>query len=163
MPQERSFKSLERRLVKQTLPKTTVATSERMGRIRQRGTDPEMRVRRVASAMGLRYRVSNRDLPGTPDLANRARKWALFVHGCFWHQHPGCAAATAPKSNRQFWQAKFAANRDRDFRVRTELEARGFAVITIWECETRTSSFIRKAITTLRVRTLESGGVCRRR
>jgi len=149
MPQERSFKKIERRLVRNVLPTTTVAISERMGRIRQRGTDPEMRVRRVASAMGLRYRISNRDLPGTPDLANRSRKWALFVHGCFWHQHPGCSAATVPKSNRRFWQAKFAANRDRDSRARAELEARGFAVVTIWECQTQTPSFIRKTMTSL--------------
>jgi len=150
MPQERSFKRLERRLVKDALPTTTDAISERMGRIRQRGTEPEMRVRRVASSMGLRYRVSNRDLPGNPDLANRTRKWALFVHGCFWHQHSGCSAATVPKSNRQFWRAKFAANRERDARARAELRARGFAVVTIWECQARTSSFIQKAIASLR-------------
>ena len=144
--QQRSFKKIERRLVGNEVLQTTAVTSERMGRVRQRDTGPEMRVRRVVAAMGLRYRTSNRDLPGSPDLANRTRKWALFVHGCFWHQHRGCQAATVPKSNRGFWEAKFSANRERDLRVRKELEARGFAVTIIWECQTQNPSSIRKAI-----------------
>ncbi len=77
------------------------------------------------------------NLPGRPDFANGTRAWAVFVHGCFWHQHKECKHATVPKSNREFWESKFAANSVRDRRVARDLRARGYAVITVWECETR--------------------------
>jgi DNA mismatch endonuclease (patch repair protein) len=111
------------------------ATSARLGRIRQQRTRPEILVRRALHRMGLRFRVHNRDLPGSPDLANRRRRFAIFVHGCFWHHHEGCRRATVPKRNRAFWLAKFAANRTRDRRAEQALEAAGFRVLTIWECE----------------------------
>jgi DNA mismatch endonuclease (patch repair protein) len=149
MGQARSFKRIERRLAGDERPMTTADVSKRMSRVRQGGTDAELRVRRTLAAMGLRYRTSNRDLPGTPDLANRTKNWALFVHGCFWHQHGGCTAATVPKTNRSFWQAKFAANRMRDVRVREELEEKGFTVVTVWECQTRSPSSIRHALASL--------------
>jgi DNA mismatch endonuclease (patch repair protein) len=85
--------------------------------------------------MGVNYRTHNRDLPGSPDLANRRNKWALFVHGCFWHAHEGCARATSPKRNAAFWAAKFAANRARDRRAVSRLRALGFRVAVVWECE----------------------------
>lgn len=110
-------------------------TSERLGRVRQHGTAAELLVRRAAYAVGLRYRVSNADLPGRPDLANRGRRWAIFVHGCFWHRHRSCARATTPKRNRAFWMAKFRRNRDRDLRRARELRAAGYLVLTVWECE----------------------------
>ena len=112
------------------------ATSKRMGGIRQSGTSPELAVRKALSRLGLRYRVKNRDLPGSPDIANRARRWVIFVHGCYWHRHPGCKKATTPKRNRDFWLAKFDANVARDRQAVRELETRGYCVITIWECET---------------------------
>ena len=152
MVERRAFKRVERRLIEGAVPTTTSDTSERMARVRQRGTAPELRVRRVATAMGLRYRTANRDLPGSPDLANRTKKWAVFVHGCFWHQHTGCTAATVPKSNQAFWRAKFAANVDRDNRVRAALESRGFSVVTIWECQTKEPATLREAVGTLRPR-----------
>src|SRR5688500_542986 len=93
-------------------------TSKRLGRIRQADTAPEQTVRRALWALGLRFRRANRDLPGSPDIANRTAHWAVFVHGCFWHAHTGCSKATVPKRNRQFWLEKFAANRARDARVR---------------------------------------------
>lgn len=141
---QQPFKRAEWHLTGVLRPTTDAATSARMGRVRQRDTDPEIRIRRFVTAMGFRYRTSNKDLPGSPDLANRAKKWALFVHGCFWHHHLGCSAATVPKSNRDFWEAKFLANRDRDARVRTELETKGFTVMTIWECQSQDPSYIRK-------------------
>jgi DNA mismatch endonuclease (patch repair protein) len=110
-------------------------TSARMGRIRQRDTKPEMAVRQLMSALGLRYRTRNRDLPGSPDIANRCRRWVTFVHGCYWHGHPGCRLATIPKRNREFWLAKFANNRVRDARAIRALRRSGFRVITIWQCE----------------------------
>lgn len=141
------FKKPERRLIERgQKPTTTAAISERMGRVRQRDTAAEVRVRRVVAAMGWRYRTVNRDLPGSPDLANRARRWAVFVHGCFWHQHGGCPRARIPKANRAFWQAKFSANRARDRRALAELRNKGFSVATIWECQTHDESAIRDAL-----------------
>src|SRR5688572_15632999 len=98
------------------------ATSARMGLVRQKGTRPELLVRRALSALGHRFRLANRDLPGSPDIANRSRRWAVFVHGCFWHRH-GCKASTTPARNREFWEAKFARNVARDQRRAGELRA----------------------------------------
>ena len=115
---------------------TDAATSRRMADVRQKDTTPELAVRQALTMLGLRYRVRNRDLPGSPDIANRSRRWAVFVHGCFWHRHPGCVRTTTPKRNRVFWIRKFEANVARDARAVAELQKRGFRVITIWECET---------------------------
>ncbi len=110
-------------------------TSERLGRIRQSDTTPELIVRRALYAQGLRYRSRNRDLPGSPDIANRTARWAVFVHGCFWHRHPRCVRTTTPKRNREFWLEKFAANRARDRRAIAKLRRLGYAVLVVWECE----------------------------
>jgi DNA mismatch endonuclease, patch repair protein len=112
------------------------ATSARMGLVRQKGTRPELVVRRALTALGLRFRLSNRDLPGSPDIANRSQRWAVFVHGCFWHRH-GCKATTTPTRNREFWQAKFQRNLERDRRAAEALRAEGYAVVVIWECTTK--------------------------
>ena len=110
-----------------------------MERQRQADTAPELLVRRLLHRLGHRFRIGNRDLPGSPDAANRTRRWAVFVHGCYWHQHPECPRATVPKRNREFWEEKFRANRERDEQVTAELEIRGFTVLTVWECETEDS------------------------
>jgi len=112
------------------------ATSARLGRIRQRDTEPEQRVRKLLHGMGYRFRVSNRDLPGSPDLANRHRHWAVLVHGCFWHAHHGCHRATIPKRNRAFWVKKFETNRARDARAVRALRGLGYTTVVVWECET---------------------------
>lgn len=153
---KQSFKKLERRLIAGEVPETTRLASERMSRVRQRDTAPEMRVRRALAALGWRYRIVNRDLPGSPDLANRSRKWALFVHGCYWHHHDGCPKATVPKANREFWLAKFAMNRQRDARVQSELEAAGFSVGVIWQCQTTNRTAILEAIEAMDVLRTES-------
>ncbi len=106
-----------------------------MSRQKQRDTGPEIAVRRLVYKLGHRYRVRNSDLPGSPDLANRSRSWAVFVHGCYWHHHPGCSRATIPKSNKDFWMAKFQTNRERDSQAIKKLEALGFKVLVVWECE----------------------------
>jgi DNA mismatch endonuclease (patch repair protein) len=111
------------------------ATSARLGRIRQKDTSAERAVRRVLHAFGLRFRVRNRDLPGAPDAANRVRRWAVFVHGCFWHAHRDCYRATVPKRNREFWLEKFAANRARDVRALRALRRQGYLTLVVWECE----------------------------
>lgn len=107
-----------------------------MGRIQSRDTAPELAVRRLAHRLGYRFRLQRRDLPGSPDLVFPSRRKAVFVHGCFWHRHSGCRLAYEPKSNVDFWSAKFRKNVERDIRVKEELECMGWGVLVIWECET---------------------------
>lgn len=114
---------------------TPARRSEIMGRVRSRHTKPEMTVRRMVHAMGYRYRLHAKDLPGKPDLVFRARKMVIFVHGCFWHRHAGCALARLPKSRQDFWLPKLEANRRRDLKNESALLDAGWDVLTIWECE----------------------------
>ena len=108
-----------------------------MSRVPSQHTSPEIRVRRVAHRLGLRFRLHRRDLPGTPDLVFPRFRIALFVHGCFWHQHPGCRRSKAPKSRVEYWQAKFSRNFERDRQVADRLRAAGWRVEVVWECETK--------------------------
>lgn len=118
---------------------TPVARSERMGRVRGRDTKPELVVRRVLHAMGYRYRLQARDLPGRPDIVFRRRRKAIFVHGCFWHRHPdpACKLARLPKSRLDFWAPKLEGNRARDIANVERLEAMGWEVLLVWECALR--------------------------
>lgn len=108
-----------------------------MRSVRQKHTAPEMVVRVIVHAMGARYRLHRKDLPGRPDLVFPRRRLCIFVHGCFWHRHPGCRLASTPGSNVEFWQEKFARNIERDARKENELRAVGWRVEIVWECETR--------------------------
>jgi DNA mismatch endonuclease, patch repair protein len=108
-----------------------------MALVRSKDTKPEMRVRRALHGAGLRYVLHDRRLPGAPDLVFPSRHIALFVHGCFWHRHEGCAAARLPKSRRQFWEPKLMGNAERDRRQVADLERLGWKVVIIWECETK--------------------------
>lgn len=137
------FKKVERRLAGKAALRTDATTSARMGRIRQSGTAPEITIRRAVATLGLRYTVKNRDLPGSPDLANRSRRWAIFVHGCYWHRHEGCHRATTPRTNTEFWLNKFSRNVARDEAARIELQRRGYRVLTFWQCELQTSRGVR--------------------
>ncbi|HEX4556000.1 MAG TPA: very short patch repair endonuclease [Xanthobacteraceae bacterium] len=119
------------------------ARSALMARVRQKGTAAELVVATSLRSLGASYRVNVRKLPGSPDFANRTRKWAVFVHGCFWHQHARCKRATVPKSNRKFWQEKFASNRQRDQRAIRKLRRSGYRVAVVWECETSDDDLIR--------------------
>ncbi|HVI99626.1 MAG TPA: very short patch repair endonuclease [Sphingomonas sp.] len=123
-------------------PKAPLSRSEVMSRVRGRDTKPEMRLRRALHAAGVRYRLQARELPGRPDIVFRRARLAIFVHGCFWHRHRGCEHARMPKSRIEFWEAKFAANVKRDTRQVDELEAAGWTVMTLWECETRDQASI---------------------
>jgi DNA mismatch endonuclease (patch repair protein) len=105
-----------------------------MARIRQKGTTGERAVAAILQSLGASYRLNVRSLPGSPDFANKSRRWAIFVHGCFWHRHTGCRRATIPKANREFWQTKFADNRNRDARAARILRSTGFRVAIVWEC-----------------------------
>jgi DNA mismatch endonuclease (patch repair protein) len=111
--------------------------SERMSRVRNRDTKPEMVVRRLIHRMGFRYRLHDRRLPGAPDLVFKSRRKAIFIHGCFWHRHsdPNCKLARMPKSQSEFWRPKLEGNRQRDLRVQSELESIGWKHLIVWECE----------------------------
>lgn len=105
-----------------------------MAKVRQTGTSTELSVQAVLNSLGYRFSVKAKDLPGTPDIVNRAGGWAIFVHGCFWHAHD-CALWKIPKANSRFWEIKFADNRKRDKKKRTELRRLGYSVLTVWQCE----------------------------
>lgn len=128
-----------------TTNETDAARSAQMSRIRARDTKPEMRVRHALHVAGLRYRLHAGDLPGKPDLVFRSRRIALFVHGCFWHQHPNpnCKLSRMPKSKLDFWRPKLEGNRLRDQKNRSALEARGWTVVEVWECETKSDDLER--------------------
>lgn len=95
-----------------------------------------MAVRRAAHALGLRFRLHRKNLPGRPDLVFPKHRLVLFVHGCFWHRHQGCKRATTPKTRADFWNSKFKENEARDKRVAAALREAGWRVAVIWECET---------------------------
>ena len=108
-----------------------------MARIRGKDTKPEFIVRRALHAIGYRYRLHVRSIPGTPDLVFPARRKAIFIHGCFWHAHDCRHGIRRPRSNVEYWNAKAIANRERDARKEQQLRAEGWDVATIWECETK--------------------------
>lgn len=120
------------------LPNVDPARSTQMALVRSRDTKPELVVRHIAHALGYRYRLYRRDLPGTPDLVFPGRHKVIFVHGCFWHSHrdPTCWRARIPKTGRDFWTAKLKANATRDIRDLAQLKARGWEALVIWECQT---------------------------
>lgn len=111
-----------------------------MQSIRGKDTKPEIKVRKVCHALGYRFRLHRRDLPGSPDLVFPRLRLCLFVHGCFWHRHPGCKFAYMPKSRMEFWQNKFEGNVERDNRTESNLRKLGWRVEIIWECETKDSA-----------------------
>jgi DNA mismatch endonuclease (patch repair protein) len=117
-----------------------------MSRVRNTDTAPELLVRRIAHGLGLRFRLRRRDLPGNPDLVLPKYRLAVFVHGCFWHQHPGCRKATIPKTRRDFWSAKLRKNVDRDLQVPIALERAGWRSCIIWECETGNTQLVKERL-----------------
>ena len=116
-------------------PLSPAERSERMSRVRGKDTKPEIVVRRLVHSMGYRYRLHSRKLPGHPDLVFAARKKALFIHGCFWHRHPGCPNCRLPKTKLDFWAPKLEGNRERDIANQRQLKELGWAYLVIWECE----------------------------
>lgn len=117
-----------------------------MSRIRGANTKPELVVRRILTDLGVRYRLHRRDLPGRPDITLGPRRLVLFVHGCFWHRHPGCRDAVMPSANREFWEAKLNGNVERDARHLRELRRGGWRCHVIWECETRKPEALRRRL-----------------
>ena len=106
-----------------------------MRRVGSKDTGPELAVRRLLTALGLRYRLQRKDLPGAPDIVLPGRRLALFVHGCFWHGHDCKRGARAPKTNEGYWRAKIARNVARDEKHRVALADMGWRSLVIWECE----------------------------
>lgn len=127
------------RLAVQRAPESAAARSTQMSRIRGRDTKLEIKVRRALHAAGFRYRLHAKDLPGKPDVVFRRLKLAVFVHGCFWHQHqdPHCKLSRMPKSKVEFWRKKLEGNRLRDEKSKVALKAMGWEVVEIWECRTK--------------------------
>lgn len=121
------------------------ARSALMSRIRGKDTQPELAVRRLLHAMGFRFRLHRRDLPGTPDIVLPGRRKAIFVHGCFWHGH-GCGCARLPKSRVEYWGPKIAANRARDGRKAAALRRAGWSVAAVWECQLRKPDSLEKRL-----------------
>ena len=107
-----------------------------MSRIRSRDTKPEKRVRSLLHRMGYRFRLHRQDLPGSPDIVMPKHRTVVLVHGCYWHRHPGCRLAAIPKSNQNFWIAKFQRTVTRDQHQKAQLHCLGWRVIVVWECET---------------------------
>jgi DNA mismatch endonuclease, patch repair protein len=136
------------RLVPKAPPPTSAQASITMRGNKRKDTRPELAVRRTLSAMGYRYRLHPDDLPGKPDIVFRGRKIAIFVHGCFWHQHdnPGCPLRAKPHSNLPYWEAKLARNVQRDGENMAALSSTGWRSIIVWECETQSPSAIAAAL-----------------
>lgn len=114
-----------------------------MARVKGKNTTPELKVRKALTALGARYRLNRKDLPGTPDIVLPGRRLAIFVHGCFWHGHDCPRGARTPKANREYWTAKVARNVARDQRTSGELTAAGWRVETIWECDLKDGDALR--------------------
>ena len=114
---------------------TSSQRSYNMSRIHSKNTGAEIVVRNRLWRKGFRYRIGTKDLPGSPDIVLPKYRTAIFVHGCFWHGHNGCKYYTVPKTNTDFWVAKVARNKERDQEVWRKLEAKGWYVIIVWECQ----------------------------
>jgi DNA mismatch endonuclease (patch repair protein) len=117
-----------------------------MRRVKGRDTTPELIVRRLLTKLGVRYRLHRADLPGKPDIVMPGRRLVLFVHGCFWHGHDCARGARVPKANRDYWLGKVGRNRERDIKHRAALEAVGWRVETVWECELKDEAALRSRL-----------------
>ena len=117
-----------------------------MRRVKGRDTSPELAVRAILRAAGIGYRLGGMGLAGRPDIVMKGRRVAVFVHGCFWHGHDCARGARKPKANAEYWTAKIDRNRARDARVAAELEAAGWRVLTVWECDLRAPDFAARLV-----------------
>lgn len=110
-----------------------------MSRIRSSDTKPEFIVRSLLHRAGFRFSLRRKDLIGKPDIVLPKYKTVIFIHGCFWHRHPGCKRASTPQTNKEKWQAKFKKNIERDKLVKQTLEQEGWRVIIVWECDVKSN------------------------
>ena len=121
-----------------------------MRRVKSRDTGPERTVRRILRGAGIGYRLGGAGLPGRPDVVMKGRRTVVFVHGCFWHGHDCARGAREPKANADYWRAKIGRNRARDAVVRAALEADGWRVLTVWECDLRAPDFADRLLAAVR-------------
>jgi DNA mismatch endonuclease (patch repair protein) len=121
--------------------------SENMRRIRSTGTKPELVVRSLLHKLGYRFRLHRAGLPGRPDIVFPSRCKAIFVHGCFWHQHRDCIDGRVPKSNSEYWREKLLRNTARDAANRRQLAKMGWPTLVIWECKARDEAWLTKQLT----------------
>ncbi len=112
-----------------------------MAAVKGKNTKPEIQVRKLAHALGYRFRLHRRDLPGSPDLVFPGRRAVIFVHGCFWHGHDCRRGARAPKTTAAYWRDKIARNKARDAHALAALESQGWRALTLWECELKREDF----------------------
>lgn len=115
-----------------------------MSSVKQRHTKPEMIVRSLLHQLGYRFRLHRKDLPGSPDIVLPKFHTAIFVHGCFWHQHKNCGKSRRPSSNQNYWNTKLDENITRDRRKERELSKLGWRVLTVWQCETKDLDILTK-------------------
>lgn len=125
---------------------TRAKRSEIMSKIRSRDTAPELATRKTLRKLGLRFGVCRREIPGFPDIVLRKIKTTVFVHGCFWHQHSGCARCSMPSSNRQYWRRKLARNVERFGQVKKVLLREGWRVMIVWECQTKNEAKLQRLL-----------------
>lgn len=134
--------------------------SIRMSHIRSVSTKPELRLRHALWNLGFRYRVNVKDLPGSPDIVLSKYRTVIFVHGCFWHGHKDCKNASTPKTNTDFWTAKITRNQERDQEVWRQLEAKGWSVIIVWECQLK-KAVLKETISRVEAEILRNGYILR--
>ena len=137
---------------------TPAERSRCMAAIKGKDTKPEMIVRKYLFSRGLRYRVNNRKLPGSPDIVLKRYKTVVFVDGCFWHGHEGCKYYRLPKSNVYFWKHKIAMNIARDYANNVDLELAGWKVIRIWECDIKTKAKREETLRNIYIKITQTGG-----
>jgi DNA mismatch endonuclease, patch repair protein len=145
MSWQRSIRSSETKVEDDLGLPVSPQRSSNMRAVRSVDTKPELIVRKLLHKIGFRFRLRRTDLPGKPDIVLPRYKTVVFVHGCFWHRH-ACKRASMPKTRTKFWEAKFADNVVRDKRVTDELQALGWQVVVIWECETRSPSIMAERV-----------------
>ena len=121
--------------------KVSEQRSRNMSAIKSKNTKPEIKVRKLLHAMGYRFRLHRKDLPGSPDIVLPKYKTVIFVHGCFWHRHKNCKYASNPKTRQEFWEAKFRENINRDKLNQENLSSKGWKIIIVWECEIKDKDF----------------------
>ena len=119
-----------------------------MAAVRSKDTKPELFIRRELHARGYRFRLHRRDLPGKPDIVFLSRKCAIFVNGCFWHGHD-CPAGALPTTRNEFWEVKIGQNKDRDAKNKSKLEAAGWSVLVVWECDLRQPETVERIVSWL--------------
>ena len=125
---------------------TTAERSRLMAKIKGKNTGPEIAVRSLLHRTGYRFRIHVASLPGKPDIVLPRYRTVVFVHGCFWHRHKGCKAATTPKSHRKFWADKFKRNEANDKQHGRQLRRLGWRVVTVWECQVKKSGRVLQRI-----------------